>query len=336
MASRMSKDAACAILGVQIDVEEDTLRRAWRTLALKSHPDKNPGDAQAAGRFREVCDAYKTLSSGDVEIKSYEELCAEMDDVRCALLRAQEIAAGHHPAAGDTDSCAQRGKMLKIGGASWVGDISNGRPHGIGDLVLPNGSVHHGSFDNGLAEGGGVLMDASGSVFRGAWVANKRNGQFETTDPKGGTWHDVYDAEGKRVSRKKGAPVPTGAQGAVRCRACRVRFHSSANSLCMRHSGKWLEAPTHNADGSAATVDKVAFPEGGMWLCCGSKSKTGERGCTLASAHEAELPPPPQPIDRCIQGGDDPAPAAAVKIIPSFIESSFTTKAEYKAWRQSQ
>ena len=29
--------------------------------------------------------------------------------------------------------------------------------------------------------------------------------------------------------------------------------------------------PRYNADGSAAIVDAAAFPEGGLWLCCGSK-----------------------------------------------------------------
>ena len=64
-------------------------------------------------------------------------------------------------------------------------------------------------------------------------------------------------------------------------------------SRCMRHSGKWVEAPTHNADGSEARVDTVAFPEGGLWLCCGSKQKSGGRTCSFG---EHEAPPPPAPV----------------------------------------
>lgn len=335
---KLTTDAARAILGVTADSSQDAIRKAWRTIALRSHPDKNPGDSAAAARFREAMDAFKCLgaATGEDEHKSYEALCAEMDDARKALQRAMDLAKRHET----PQQPGAKEKILKIGGATWVGEVESGRPHGIGDLILPNGSVHHGAFDAGRASGAGVLHDATGSVFRGQWVENKRCGAFETMDPKGGTWHDSYDAtEGKRTSRKKGMPPAPGTAGAVKCKQCGAKFHVALGPIrCLLHSGTWMEAPTHNADGSAATVDRVAFPEGGLWLCCGSKSKDAQRGCTLG-VHAAEPLPPPVPEARRIADAEATRAAVAgptaADAIPSFIESSFTTRVEYEAWRCS-
>ena len=299
-------------------------------LALRSHPDKNPGDQDAAARFRDVTNAYKRLSLTEVAYKSHDELCAEMDDVRAALIRATELASRV-----SIDDYGQIAKdvrqMLKIGSTTWMGEVSEGRPQGSGDLILPNGAVHHGEFASGRASGAGVLYEASGSVMRGYWVENKRHGSFETTDPKGGLWYDTYDNDGKRTSRKKGAPPPVDAHGAVKCTVCGVKFHPNANFKCVRHSGKWMEAPTHNADGSPAIVDRIAFPDGGLWLCCGSKSKEpkdGDRGCTVGSQHVAAAATPPVPVPEARRLEEGRA------AIPSFIESSFSTKVEYDAWRR--
>ncbi|KAL6785072.1 hypothetical protein ACKKBG_A02305 [Auxenochlorella protothecoides x Auxenochlorella symbiontica] len=52
------------ILGVSKDAKDDELKKAYRKLAMKWHPDKNPGDKQAAAseKFKEVSEAYDTLS----------------------------------------------------------------------------------------------------------------------------------------------------------------------------------------------------------------------------------------------------------------------------------
>ena len=94
---------ARTVLGVTADASQDEIRRAWRRLALQSHPDKHPGDAGAAARFREATDAYRALAHGAVEIRSYKQLCEEMDDVRHALQRAIQLASnGPPPAAAST------------------------------------------------------------------------------------------------------------------------------------------------------------------------------------------------------------------------------------------
>jgi molecular chaperone DnaJ len=50
------------ILGVSRDASPDDLKKAYRRLALKYHPDKNPGDKAAEEQFKEAAEAYAVLS----------------------------------------------------------------------------------------------------------------------------------------------------------------------------------------------------------------------------------------------------------------------------------
>jgi DnaJ homolog subfamily C member 7 len=50
------------ILGVTKDVDDKEIKKAYRKLAVVHHPDKNPGDDQAEARFKDIGEAYETLS----------------------------------------------------------------------------------------------------------------------------------------------------------------------------------------------------------------------------------------------------------------------------------
>ena len=50
------------VLGVDKSADEQTLKKAYRKLAMKYHPDRNPGDKEAEEKFKEINEAYEVLS----------------------------------------------------------------------------------------------------------------------------------------------------------------------------------------------------------------------------------------------------------------------------------
>src|ERR1035437_8481426 len=49
-------------IGVERTADEETIKKAFRQLAMKHHPDKNPGDKDAEERFKKINEAYEVLS----------------------------------------------------------------------------------------------------------------------------------------------------------------------------------------------------------------------------------------------------------------------------------
>lgn len=50
------------VLGLEKGASDDEIKKAFRKLAIKYHPDKNQGDAEAEGKFKEINEAYQVLS----------------------------------------------------------------------------------------------------------------------------------------------------------------------------------------------------------------------------------------------------------------------------------
>jgi len=59
----MSKRDYYDILGLSRSATADEIKKAYRKLAIKYHPDKNPGDKEAEEKFKEAAEAYEILSN---------------------------------------------------------------------------------------------------------------------------------------------------------------------------------------------------------------------------------------------------------------------------------
>src|SRR5687767_4177609 len=67
-----------ATLGVSRTATQDEIQKAYRKLARKYHPDKNPDDANAKKKFQEVQSAFEVLSDEDKR-KKYDQFGSDFE-----------------------------------------------------------------------------------------------------------------------------------------------------------------------------------------------------------------------------------------------------------------
>ena len=65
----MTKKDYYEVLGVKKNAAEDEIKKAFRRLAMKHHPDRNPGNKQAEEKFKEINEAYAVLSDKEKRAK---------------------------------------------------------------------------------------------------------------------------------------------------------------------------------------------------------------------------------------------------------------------------
>ena len=115
------------VLGVEKGADEAAIKRAYRTLAKKYHPDVNPGDKTAEEKFKEVNEAYQVLSNPQK--------------------RAQYDQFGHD------------GPQAGFGGGSGFGGFSGFEGGGFGGFEDIFSSVFGGGFGGGARANGPVPGD---------------------------------------------------------------------------------------------------------------------------------------------------------------------------------
>jgi molecular chaperone DnaJ len=65
----MAKRDYYEVLGVDKNADEQEIKKAYRKMAVKYHPDKNPGDKEAEESFKEAAEAYEILSNAEKKAK---------------------------------------------------------------------------------------------------------------------------------------------------------------------------------------------------------------------------------------------------------------------------
>src|SRR5919206_4067595 len=85
----MAKEDYYKILGVKRDAKPDEIKKAYRRLARKYHPDVNPGDKAAEDRFKQMSEAFDVLSDPKKR-KVYDRFGQYSDN----LANAAEAGAG--------------------------------------------------------------------------------------------------------------------------------------------------------------------------------------------------------------------------------------------------
>ena len=68
----MAKRDYYEVLGVDKNASSDDIKKAYRKLAIKYHPDRNPGDSKAEEKFKEAAEAYSVLNDPEKR-KQYDQ-----------------------------------------------------------------------------------------------------------------------------------------------------------------------------------------------------------------------------------------------------------------------
>ncbi|MBL7910093.1 MAG: DnaJ domain-containing protein [Bacteroidia bacterium] len=76
------------ILAVKLSANIEEIKKAYRELAKKFHPDKNQGDKEVEEKFKEISSAYETLS--DVQKRAAYDLKLEEENIRLQQERIQK------------------------------------------------------------------------------------------------------------------------------------------------------------------------------------------------------------------------------------------------------
>ena len=122
------------VLGVSKDVSEAELKKTYRKLSRKYHPDTNPGDAKAEAKFKEISEAYSVLSDSKER--------AEYDQ-----MRAMGPGPRFNPGAG--------------GGQGFPGGFNGGNMGGAGFEDVFANLFGGGGFNRGPQRGADLTMSTT-------------------------------------------------------------------------------------------------------------------------------------------------------------------------------
>ncbi|MGY1638638.1 molecular chaperone DnaJ [Geodermatophilus sp. SYSU D00742] len=266
-----------AALGVAQDADAAAIKRAYRQLARDLHPDKNPGNAEAEARFKEVSEAYDVLS--DTKRR------AEYDEAR-RLFGAGGAGAragfpGGFPGGGGAGQPFDLGDLF--GGAGGAGRA--GGAGGLGDLF---GGLFGGSAGTGSAR---ARSQAASGPARGQDVETEATLSFEeavlgVTVPlrmqSPGTCPTCHGSGAKPGTSPHTCPVCQGAGVTSRSQGA---FAFSEPCRNCRGTGQVVDDPCPTCAGNGVTTQTrtitVRIPAGvkdGQRIRLAGKGAPGRRG----------------------------------------------------------
>ena len=111
------------VLGVACTATQDEIKKAYRRLARRHHPDVNPGKKDSEKRFREIQEAYAVLSD-ETKRQQYDQF-GTVDEQGIAARYARSRAGGHGPRAGGAE-------FRTVGGFTDLGDLFGDLFQGLG------------------------------------------------------------------------------------------------------------------------------------------------------------------------------------------------------------
>jgi molecular chaperone DnaJ len=91
----MAKRDYYEVLGMSRNASDEEIKKAYRKLALKFHPDKNAGDKSAEEKFKEIGEAYEALSDPQKRA-AYDQFGHAAFDPRARASRAGGFGGGFH------------------------------------------------------------------------------------------------------------------------------------------------------------------------------------------------------------------------------------------------
>jgi molecular chaperone DnaJ len=133
----MAKRDYYEVLGVSRDASSDEIKKSYRKLALKYHPDKNPGNKEAEEKFKEATEAYEVLRDGEKR--------ARYDQFGHAGMSGAGAGAGGFDFGGFDLSDALRAFMRDFGMGgfdSFFGGASSGQRRGAARLRGRDLQIH--------------------------------------------------------------------------------------------------------------------------------------------------------------------------------------------------
>ena len=168
----MAKKDYYEVLGVGKNASDDEIKKAYRKLAVKYHPDKNPGDKEAEAKFKEISEAHEVLSD--------KQKRARYDQFGHAGVGGAGGSAGGNPFANGNYSFNGQSFNFDFGGSGGLDDIL--------------GSI--------FGFGGGARRPARGTDYRTTVVLNFEEAVFGTTK--------IITADGKDLKVKIPAGIDDG------------------------------------------------------------------------------------------------------------------------------